>query len=223
MVNQDDKPTIEVDAEASEAGSGESTGQSVAEAAPHDLALRAAEESASDAPAPGDPETVAPSPEEQLADLREQLEQAEAKAQRHWDLFLHARADLDNVRRRSERDLENAHKFALDKFAAELVGVKDSLEMGLSAATEQGADATKLVEGTELTLKMLSSIFAKFGISEVNPQGERFDPAHHEAMAMQPSRDSSPNTVLQVVQKGYLLNNRLLRPAMVIVAQAADS
>jgi molecular chaperone GrpE len=185
--------------------------------------VESAELAAAKASADGEPQPPVQTPEEEIAGLRQLLQQAEAKAQENWDHFLRARADADNLRRRSERDLENAHKYALERFAAELLGVKDSLEMGLAAASEPGADLAKLVEGTELTLKMLSNAFSKFGIREIDPKGERFDPSQHEAMAMQPSRDAAPNTVMQVVQKGYLLNDRLLRPAMVIVARAEDA
>jgi molecular chaperone GrpE len=151
--------------------------------------------------------------------LQRELEQALAKAEENWGLYLRAQAELQNFRKRSERDLSNAHKFALEKFVGELLPVKDSLEMGISAAAE-AADVGKLLEGTELTLKMLTSVLEKSGISEVNPLGERFNPELHEAMAMQPSEQTQPNTVLQVIQKGYLLNDRLVRPAMVIVSQA---
>ena len=155
-----------------------------------------------------------------VAELQAQFEQAQQKAEDNWNQYLQARAEIDNIRKRAERDLQNAHKFALDKFVAELLPVKDSLEMGLAAINES-ADVAKLREGTELTLKMLAGVVAKFGVSEVNPQGEKFNPELHEAMAMQPSSDAEPNTVLQVIQKGYRLHERLVRPAMVIVAQAA--
>ncbi len=173
-------------------------------------------------PAPHEEETATTALALEVAELQRRLTEAEAKAQENWDHFLRARAEMDNVRRRAERELENAHKFALERFAGELLGVKDSLEMGLSAASEHAADSARLIEGTELTLRMLNSAFTKFGISELNPIGERFDPARHEAMATQPSAEAAPNTVLQVVQKGYLINDRLLRPAMVIVARAQD-
>jgi len=152
--------------------------------------------------------------------LQQELEQALAKAQENWDAYLSARAEVENVRKRSERELQNAHKFALEKFVNELLPVKDSLEMGIAAAAEV-VDVNKLREGSELTLKMLTTAMDKFGVTEIDPLGEKFDPARHEAMAMQPSDQAAPNTVLHVVQKGYALNERLIRPAMVIVAQAA--
>lgn len=154
------------------------------------------------------------------AQLQAEIEQLRQQVEENRNLFLQARADVENIRKRAERDLQNAHKYALDKFVAELLPVKDSLEMGL-AAIDESADISKLREGTELTLKMLAAAVAKFGVSEINPHGEKFNPEWHEAMAMQPSSEAEPNTVMQVIQKGYRLNDRLVRPAMVIVAQAA--
>lgn len=155
-----------------------------------------------------------------LQSVQRELEQALAKAEENWDLYLKTRAEMENIRKRSERDLQNAHKFALEKFIGELLPVRDSLEMGISAAKET-KDIAKLLEGSELTLRMLSMALEKYGVQEINPQGEKFNPELHEAMAMQPSAEVEPNTVLHVIQKGYLLNGRLIRPAMVIVAQAA--
>lgn len=152
--------------------------------------------------------------------LAERLEEAESRAQENWDQFVRAKAELDNMRRRSERDLENAHKYALERFAQELLPVKDSLEMGLAAASEEdqpGID--KLREGTELTLKMLEGAMSKFGIEEINPEGEKFDPELHQAMSMLESNNAEPDTVVNVMQKGYTLNGRLIRPAMVVVAK----
>lgn len=150
-------------------------------------------------------------------DSQEQLAEALEKAEKHWELYLRAQAELENARRRAEKDVENAHKFGLEKFAMELLGVKDSLELGLSA---EDADADKLKEGTALTLKMLSQALEKFHIQEIDPVGQAFDPNLHQAMTTQESSEHSPNTVISVMQKGYVLNDRLLRPAMVIVAKA---
>ena len=162
-----------------------------------------------------EPETE-PSPEERLA-------AAEAKATENWDQFLRAQAEMENLRRRAQRDVENARKFALEKFAKELLGVKDSLEMGLNAAREGDApDIAKLIEGTDLTLKQLGQAFEKNALIEIDPVGEKFNPERHEAMAMQASTEHEPNTVMTVVQKGYTLNERLIRPAMVLVAKAAE-
>jgi molecular chaperone GrpE len=154
-----------------------------------------------------------------MTTLQADLEQALNKAEENWNRYLGAEAEIENLRKRMERDLQNAHKYALDKFANALLPVKDSLEMGVAAANDI-VDVNKLREGSELTLKMLSGVMEKFGITEIDPLGEKFNPDFHEAMAMQPSEQAEPNTVLQVIQKGYLLNQRLIRPAMVIVAQS---
>lgn len=154
------------------------------------------------------------------AELAVLLEDARNKADENWNLCLHLQADLDNLRKRSERDLANAHKFALERFAQELLPVRDSLEMGLASSAAGQVDPARLQEGVELTLQMLTSALAKFGITEVNPQLERFNPDFHQAMSLQERADVEPNTVVTVVQKGYLLNERLLRPAMVIVSHA---
>lgn len=153
-------------------------------------------------------------------ELHALLEDARNKADDNWNQCLRLTAEMENLRKRNQRDLENAHKFALEKFAGELLPVRDSLEMGIAATEGDNIDPAKLKEGSELTLKMLSNALEKFGIKEVNPQGARFDPQFHEAMSMQPRADVEPNTVVTVVQKGYLLNERLLRPAMVIVSRA---
>jgi len=146
------------------------------------------------------------------------LEDAKAKADQHWNQLLLARAETENVRRRAERDVEGAHKYALERFVNELLPVKDSLELGLAAASGEG-DLAKIREGMELTLKMLSSALEKFGVKTLDPKGEKFNPALHQAMAMQEVRDAEPNIVLTVYQKGYLLNDRLIRPAMVVVSR----
>lgn len=146
----------------------------------------------------------------------------QAKADENWEKYLRAAAELENVRKRAARDVENAHKFALERFAAELLAVLDSLEMGLAAGED--ADAETLLKGKEATLKQLLAIMERFGVEEVDPHGEPFDPALHEAMTVQPSAEVEPGSVVTVFQKGYALNGRLLRPARVIVAtEAGDS
>jgi len=157
------------------------------------------------------------------AELSALLEDARGKADEHWDQCLRLQAELDNLRKRAERDVASAHKFALERFAAELLPVRDSLEMGLAAFETEGADPEKLREGVELTLQMLTSAMGKFEIREINPRDERFNPEFHQAMSLQERDDVEPNTVVTVVQKGYLLNERLLRPAMVIVSKAPDA
>ncbi len=158
-------------------------------------------------------------PESDPAAMLAQLEEARAKAEENWDKLLRVQAEMENLRKRTARDLESARKYALEKFAGELLAVRDSLEMGLDAARGE-TDVAKIREGTELTLKMLAQVMEKFGIEPVEPQGERFDPDRHQAMSMQENAELEPNTVLTVMQKGYLLNDRLLRPAMVIVSKA---
>ena len=151
------------------------------------------------------------------------LEAAEAEARAQRELALRTAAELENVRRRAERDVENAHRYGVERFARELLAVKDSMEMGLQAAEESaGPDAEAVLEGFSATLKLLNQCFEKSGIAEVNPLGEVFDPELHEAMATQPATEQAPDSVLMVVQKGYVLHNRLLRPARVIVARAPD-
>ena len=151
--------------------------------------------------------------------LDQQLEDAQQQVAEYHDKMLRMQAEMENLRKRTERDVSNAHKYAVDKFANELLQVKDSLELGLSA---EDIDVEKLQEGTELTLKILRNAFEKFSIEELNPVGKAFDPNLHEAMTMQESTEHEPNSVLTVVQKGYTLHGRLIRPAMVIVAKAAE-
>ena len=146
----------------------------------------------------------------------------QAKADENWERYVRAAAELENVRKRAARDVENAHKFALERFVGELLAVRDSLEMGL--ATGEAADVESLRQGKEATLKLLAAGMERFGVAEVDPQGEPFDPVLHEAMTMQPSADLEPGSVLTVFQKGYTLNERLLRPArVVVVAETGDS
>jgi molecular chaperone GrpE len=142
-------------------------------------------------------------------------------ADENWDRYLRAAAELDNVRKRATRDMENARKYAVERFATELLAVRDSLEMGLQAA--EGGGVPDLIEGSKATLKQLSSTMERFGVQEVDPLGEPFDPTLHEAITMQPAAEVEPNTVLTVFQKGYTLNGRLLRPARVVVSSASES
>lgn len=146
----------------------------------------------------------------------EAIAELKALADENWDKYLRAAAELENVRKRAMRDVENAHKFALERFCTELLAVKDSLEMGVAAADK--ADADNLLQGKAATLKLLTATMERFGVVELNPEGEPFDPQEHEAMTMQPSADVEPGSVLTVFQKGYSLNGRLLRPARVVVA-----
>jgi molecular chaperone GrpE len=174
--------------------------------------------------AEGDEDTVEMKiSKEEFAEMEQRLDDAEAKAQENWDKAVRAQAELENVRRRADRDLENAHKYALEKFFLELLPVKDSLEMGLEAARGENTDLAKLVEGTELTHKMLEDLMIKFGICDVHPLDEQFNPELHQAMSLLESPDKAPNTVVAVMQKGYTLNDRLIRPAMVVVSKQAEN
>ena len=152
--------------------------------------------------------------------LVQELEDAQQKISDFQDRMLRMQAEMENLRKRTERDLSNAHKYGIEKFAGELLQVKDSLELGLRSTD---VDLAKLQEGTELTLKMLTAVLKKFSIEEIDPLGEVFDPNLHEAMTLQESTEYSPNMVINVMQKGYTLNDRLLRPAMVIVAKSPDA
>jgi len=135
------------------------------------------------------------------------------------DAAIRAQAEAQNVRRRAEQDVEKAHKFALEKFSKELLPVIDGLEKAVEAELAAGNDMTPLREGVEMTLSMMLGGIAKFGVEQVDPIGKPFDPALHEAMSMVPSPDAESNTVIAAVQKGYTLNGRLIRPAMVVVAK----
>jgi molecular chaperone GrpE len=162
----------------------------------------------------------APNETPTLESLTQALAAAQEKTQENWDRFIRTQAELENLKRRAEKDVQNAHKFAIEKFARELLSVADSLELGLGVESSDNPEVAKLREGMELTLKQLQAGFEKFQLVAVNPEGEKFNPELHQAMAMQPTPDAEANTVLKVYQKGYLLSERLLRPAMVVVAQA---
>jgi molecular chaperone GrpE len=147
------------------------------------------------------------------------LAAAEAKAQENWNSYMRAVAELDNYRKRMEREIDQSRKFAIERFAQELLNVSDALEAGIRIGTESPGPA--LLEGAQATLRELNKAFDKAGIKLLDPKGQPFDPNWHEAMVAQESADVPPNTVLSVVQKGYSLNGRLLRPARVIVSKAA--
>jgi len=152
--------------------------------------------------------------------IEAELAEARAKAEENWSSYLRAVAETDNVRKRAQREVEAASRYAIERFAAELLDVRDSLQLGIAAGA--AADSAQLIEGMEATLRLLDKAFDKSGLSVVDPSGQPFDPEFHEAMATQPSADQPPGTVLAVVQKGYLLNGRLLRPARVLVAREPD-
>jgi len=157
-----------------------------------------------------------PSPEN---DLQAQLEEAQQSVKDNWDKLLRSQAEMENLKRRNAKDLENAHKFALDGFVKALLEVKDSLTMGLKTAKEDSASVQSITEGLEMTDKVFLLTLEKFGVELLNPAGETFNPEFHEAVTMIPMPDKESNSVLEVVQHGFTLNGRLVRPAMVVVVQ----
>lgn len=174
----------------------------------HDLPPTAQSESAADVPPPGAPATV-----------DEQLRAAELKAAEHHDAWLRAKAEADNVRKRAQDDVVKAHKFGIERFATDLLAVRDSLEAALAA---ENATAENMRSGVELTLRQLESAFDRHQLREINPAGEKFDPHRHQAISMLPS-EKEPNTVINVLQKGYSLHDRVIRPALVTVAKPKDA
>jgi len=163
-----------------------------------------------------EPQPAASAAAEVMPSLEEMLREAERKAQEHYDAWMYAKAEGENIRRRSVEDVSKAHKFAVERFTNEMLAVKDSLEAGLAVET---ATVESFKSGMELTLKQLTGVFEKFNISEINPLGDKFDAHKHQAIGMLDS-DQPANTVVSVMQKGYALNDRVLRPAMVMVAKA---
>lgn len=156
-----------------------------------------------------------------VEELTIQLQQANQKADENWDKFLRLQAETENIKRRTQKELENAHKYGLEKFAKELLTVIDSLELGVQASSGDNPEVVKLREGSELTIKQFEAVFSKFNIEAIDPINQPFNPELHQAMSMQESDEHEPNSVLTVFQKGYSLNGRLLRPAMVVVSKAA--
>lgn len=155
---------------------------------------------------------------EAMPSTEELLRQAELTATEHHDAWLRAKAEGENIRRRAQEDVAKAHKYGIEKFATDLLAVKDSLEAALSA---ENTSVDALRGGIELTLRQLEQVFEKQALHTVDPAGEKFDPHQHQAISMLPS-DQEPNTVINVLQKGYLLNDRVIRPALVMVAKGKD-
>lgn len=151
-------------------------------------------------------------------ELEKKLTETEAKANDAWNQQLRLQAELDNVRRRAQKDVENARKYSLEKFASELLPVLDSLERALLSDVNDNEFAKKIHEGIELTMSLFLKTLEKFSIKQVDPLGESFNPELHQAIATQPNQEVPPNTVVEVLQKGYTLNDRLIRPALVVVA-----
>ncbi|NAX47767.1 nucleotide exchange factor GrpE [Photobacterium halotolerans] len=156
-----------------------------------------------------------------IEELEAALAVSEAKVKEQQDSVLRARADIENMRRRTEQEIDKARKFALEKFAGELLPVIDNMERALELADKTDETLKPMLEGVELTLKTMTDTVEKFGLKAINPMGEAFNPEFHQAMSMQESAEHAPNTVMMVLQKGYELNGRVVRPAMVMVAKAA--
>ncbi|MCG7499903.1 nucleotide exchange factor GrpE [Vibrio sp. Of7-15] len=154
-----------------------------------------------------------------IAELEAALLKSEATVKDQKDSVLRAKADVENMRRRTEQEIEKARKFALERFAGELLPVIDNLERAIESGDKENEAVKPMLEGVELTLKTMTDTVAKFGLKEINPEGETFNPEFHQAMSMQESADHEPNTVMLVMQKGYELNGRVVRPAMVMVSK----
>lgn len=169
--------------------------------------------------AQGDPAPDGPPPPETPATVDEQLRAAELKAAEHHDAWLRAKAEADNIRKRAQDDVAKAHKFGIERFATDLLAVRDSLEAALAA---ENATAENMRSGVELTLRQLEAAFDRHQLREINPAGEKFDPHRHQAISMLPS-EKEPNTVINVLQKGYSLHDRVIRPALVTVAKPKDA
>lgn len=163
-------------------------------------------------------ETAAEQTTDKTPSMEEMLQAAERKAQEHYDAWMYAKAEGENIRRRAADDVSKAQKFAVERFSGEMLAVMDSLQAGLAVETE---NVESFKSGMELTLKQLSSVFEKFNIKEINPVGEKLDPHKHQAIGMMDS-DQPANTVVSVMQKGYMLNERVLRPALVMVSKGKD-
>ena len=160
--------------------------------------------------------------DDQIAKLEAELAAANAQIDAQKESVVRAAADVENIRRRAAQDVEKAHKFALEKFVNELLPVIDNMERAIEFSDKENETLKPVLEGVELTQKSFVDAVAKFGVEIVDPQGQKFNAEFHQAMAMQPSADVEPNTVIAVMQKGFTLNGRLLRPAMVMVSKAAD-
>jgi molecular chaperone GrpE len=166
---------------------------------------------------------VLPEPAEPVDDdnesPEEQLQQAQATIKDYWDQVVRMRAEVENNRKRAERDVENAHKYALKNFVDSLLPVIDSMEMGHTAANAENATLESIREGSELTMTMFVQVLERSGLQQINPLGEKFDPEKHQAISMVEVPDATSNSVIEVMQKGFALNDRLIRPAMVVVAK----
>lgn len=172
-------------------------------------------------PAEANPEQPATESEQQptVEELAQELSKAQATIKDYWDQIMRLNAEIENNRKRAQRDIEHAHKYAISNFIESLLPVTDSMELGLNATEAENANLESIREGMNMTLKMFVQTLEKNGVKAVDPVGEKFNPEHHQAMTMQEDAEAEPNTVLAVMQKGYLLNDRLVRPAMVVVSK----
>lgn len=166
------------------------------------------------------PDAPIADPADVLVGLQAQLAAAEAAAAAARDAQLRAMAELDNVRKRAEREIDNGRKYGAERLLGELLAIADSLDLGLQAAGAPDASASSIAQGMQLTQKQLADLLGRHGVAVVDPLGQPFNPDLHEAVSAVPAPDATPNSVLTVMQKGYRLHERLLRPAMVVVAKA---
>ncbi|MFO7982571.1 MAG: nucleotide exchange factor GrpE [Desulfuromonadales bacterium] len=180
-------------------------------------------ESEEQQPAEESPDIETPEEAEQESALEEQLSECQAELARHKDLYLRTVADLENYRKRAQREKDELGRFANEKLLREFLPIKDNLERAVEHAREQESDAKALLEGIDMTLQMLGKTLEQFGVAPITALGETFDPSRHEAMGQMESADYPPNTVVKEMQRGYFLNDRLLRPAMVMVAKEPAS
>ena len=165
-----------------------------------------------DADAPGDGD-------ESNESIEQQLEKAQVTIKDYWDQIIRLKAEMENNRKRAGRDIENAHKFAIRNFAESLLPIVDSMELAQQAAEADNANLASIIEGTQLTMSMFVQALEKHGLKQIDPLGEVFDPEQHQAISMIEDKKAKSNTVINVMQKGFLLNDRLVRPAMVVVAK----
>lgn len=154
-------------------------------------------------------------------DVQALLVEAQSQAAQHYDSLLRLQADMENLRRRTEREIDNAKKFALERIVNDLLPVLDSMEMGLQASAQAANEQDTIRQGLEMTVKMFQDVMQRFSVEAVDPIGQKFNPQEHEAMTMQPSAEHEPNTVIFTVQKGYKLHGRVVRPARVVISVAA--
>lgn len=186
-------------------------------------AAESAAQSPPEAPAspPTPPTETASDPSVRIQELEAELASAKAQAAESNERFLRAKAETENIRRRAELDIAAAHKYGIERFAGELLGVRDSLDLARGVDLTGGPEVmAKMVEGLDLTLKLMETAFQKSGLTVIDPKGQKFDPEKQQAMTMVETDEVPPNHVVQVMQKGYQLHDRLLRPALVVVAKA---